>query len=69
MEVFEEMKERFTIPWSLAAQTGMHKVIQEHLKTVAGDLEAFSKHAKRSNVNVDDVKLLCRRNHSLLSQI
>ncbi|XP_045475402.1 centromere protein S-like [Harmonia axyridis] len=31
----------------------------------ANDLEAFQKHAKRSTINADDVKLLVRRNSSL----
>ncbi|CAH1154126.1 unnamed protein product [Phaedon cochleariae] len=29
------------------------------------DLDAFQKHAKRSTINADDVKLLVRRNESL----
>ena len=31
-----------------------------------GDLEAFAKHAKRSTVQADDVKLLVRRNRGLV---
>ncbi|KAL3268564.1 hypothetical protein HHI36_007672 [Cryptolaemus montrouzieri] len=31
----------------------------------SSDLEAFQKHAKRSIINADDVKLLVRRNNSL----
>ena len=34
-----------------------------------GDLEAFAKHAKRSTVQADDVKLLVRRNKGLVSHI
>ena len=32
-----------------------------------GDLEAFAKHAKRSTIQADDVKLLVRRNKGLVS--
>ncbi|KAJ3621938.1 hypothetical protein MTP99_002481 [Tenebrio molitor] len=35
------------------------------LTLYASDLEAFQKHAKRSTVTSDDVKLLVRRNDSL----
>ena len=33
-----------------------------------GDLEAFARHAKRSTVQADDVKLLVRRNKGLVSE-
>uniref|UniRef100_A0AAY4CWG3 Centromere protein S n=1 Tax=Denticeps clupeoides TaxID=299321 RepID=A0AAY4CWG3_9TELE len=35
--------------------------------TFAKDLEAFAKHAKRSSVSVEDVKLLARRSTALVS--
>ncbi|XP_035217359.1 centromere protein S-like [Stegodyphus dumicola] len=35
----------------------------------AKDLELFAKHAKRSTINIDDVKLLVRRNESLLEHV
>ena len=37
----------------------------EKLIEYGGDLEAFAKHAKRSTVQADDVKLLVRRNKGL----
>ncbi|CAI9179454.1 unnamed protein product [Rangifer tarandus platyrhynchus] len=35
----------------------------------ARDLEMFARHAKRSTINTEDVKLLARRSHSLLKYI
>ena len=40
----------------------------EKLIEYGGDLEAFAKHAKRSTVQADDVKLLVRRNKGLVSE-
>ncbi|XP_028855272.1 centromere protein S [Denticeps clupeoides] len=37
--------------------------------TFAKDLEAFAKHAKRSSVSVEDVKLLARRSTALSAHI
>lgn len=36
--------------------------------TLATDLEAFAKHAKRSTINAADVRLCARRNPSLVSR-
>ena len=41
------------------------KVLLYQIKYLSTDLEAFSKHAKRSNINIDDLKLALRRNPSL----
>ncbi|XP_047103067.1 centromere protein S-like isoform X1 [Schistocerca piceifrons] len=38
-------------------------------RSIAEDLELFAKHAKRSMVSSDDVKLVVRRNPSLVSTI
>ncbi|XP_049953157.1 centromere protein S-like isoform X2 [Schistocerca serialis cubense] len=37
-------------------------------RSIAEDLELFAKHAKRSTVSSDDVKLVVRRNPSLSQQ-
>ncbi|XP_053256897.1 centromere protein S isoform X2 [Podarcis raffonei] len=40
-----------------------------HPELFAKDLEMFARHAKRSTVNLEDVKLLARRSKSLLKYI
>ncbi|CAF1621341.1 unnamed protein product [Adineta ricciae] len=41
----------------------------QQIATFCQDLDAFAKHGKRSTINADDVRLLCRRNSSLLEKI
>jgi centromere protein S len=69
MEVFEATRSKFRMPWSVTAQTGLARVIEEQLKCAAKDVEAFCKHARRSTINADDVRLLARRNPSLLAKL
>lgn len=38
-------------------------------EALSTDLELFAKHAKRTTVNTDDVKLYCRRNPDLLGLV
>uniref|UniRef100_A0A7M5WR21 Centromere protein S n=1 Tax=Clytia hemisphaerica TaxID=252671 RepID=A0A7M5WR21_9CNID len=39
------------------------------MELFAQDLEAFAKHGKRTIINVDDVKLLCRRNPTIFEKL
>lgn len=39
------------------------------LDLVGADLESFAKHCRRTTINQDDVKLLGRRNESLLTSL
>jgi centromere protein S len=41
----------------------------QQLKIFSSDLESFARHAKRTTVNADDVKLLARRNPKLLTHL
>lgn len=65
MDLFEELRKRFTMDWTVPAQTAANKVLQEHIKMTAQDLERYCKHAKRATINQDDVRLLARHNKSI----
>ncbi|CAN6633492.1 inner kinetochore subunit Mhf1p [Trichomonascus vanleenenianus] len=45
------------------------KLVFNQAITLGEDLEAFAHHAGRKTVNVDDVKMVCRRNEGLKSAI
>ncbi|XP_054281575.1 centromere protein S-like [Macrosteles quadrilineatus] len=45
------------------------ELVWKKLQVYAEDLEAFAKHAKRSSINTEDVKLLVRRNPSLVEHV
>ncbi|KAK1599476.1 kinetochore component CENP-S-domain-containing protein [Colletotrichum navitas] len=42
------------------------EMVWAQIESVAGDLESFSRHARRSTVTTDDVVLLARKNPDLL---
>lgn len=66
MDFFEVLRGRFSMDWSVPAQTAAFKVVQEQVKMASRDVEQFSRHGKRSTVNQDDVRLLARHNSSIL---
>ncbi|KAL0839035.1 hypothetical protein ABMA28_017031 [Loxostege sticticalis] len=45
------------------------ELVYKKLSVYGADLEAFAKHAKRSTINTEDVKLLVRRNTSLKAHL
>ena len=47
----------------------LSEITTNTMELFARDLESFSKHGKRTIINVDDVKLLCRRNPNLIEEI
>ncbi|KZL76693.1 apoptosis-inducing TAF9-like domain 1 family [Colletotrichum tofieldiae] len=42
------------------------EMVWAQIESVAGDLESFSRHARRTTVSTDDVVLLARKNPDLL---
>ncbi|KAK9450324.1 kinetochore component CENP-S-domain-containing protein [Limtongia smithiae] len=49
-------------PQYIAALT---ELVYAQAVTLTGDIEAFSRHAKRKIVSTDDVLMMCRRNEGL----
>ncbi|CAG9786585.1 unnamed protein product [Diatraea saccharalis] len=45
------------------------ELVYRKISVYGSDLEAFAKHAKRSTINSEDVKLLTRRNPSLKAHL
>ena len=45
--------------------SSLHQLLQQVVEYMAVDLRAFARHARRTQVNVDDVLLCARRNDSL----
>ncbi|XP_005109635.1 centromere protein S [Aplysia californica] len=64
-EVEEDMEVSFN-PQILAL---LNESLHRQTESWAIDLENFAKHAKRTDVNLADVRLLARRNNTLLAHI
>jgi Histones H3 and H4 len=61
----EESSSENGMNYSKAFIALLTEVVTESAELFAQDLECFAKHAKRTTVTADDVKLLCRRNRSI----
>uniref|UniRef100_A0A8C5W9H8 Centromere protein S n=1 Tax=Leptobrachium leishanense TaxID=445787 RepID=A0A8C5W9H8_9ANUR len=53
------------IQFSKQATAAVSEITFRQCETFAKDLEMFARHAKRSTISMDDVKLLARRSRSL----
>ena len=65
-----EMKsEEHNVTFSKAFVACLAETVSTQIEFFATDLEVFAKHAKRTVINIDDVKLLVRRNPGLTKEI
>ncbi|XP_060252481.1 centromere protein S isoform X1 [Ovis aries] len=62
----EEVSSDKDMQFSKQTIAAISEVTFGQCENFAKDLEMFARHAKRSTVNTEDVKLLARRSHSLV---
>ncbi|KAM9585224.1 centromere protein S-like [Trichechus inunguis] len=62
----EEVASEEEMQFSKQTIAAISEVTSRQCENFAKDLEMFARHAKRSTINTDDVKLLARRSNSLL---
>ncbi|NXR06411.1 CENPS protein, partial [Semnornis frantzii] len=65
----EDVAEDKAMQFSKQSIAAVSEVTFRQCETFAKDLEMFARHAKRSTVTTEDVKLLARRSNSLLKYI
>ncbi|XP_032719264.1 LOW QUALITY PROTEIN: centromere protein S [Lontra canadensis] len=65
----EEVASDKEVPFSKQTIAAISELTFRQCETFAKDLEMFARHAKRSTINTEDVKLLARRSNSLLKYI
>ncbi|XP_005665037.1 centromere protein S isoform X2 [Sus scrofa] len=61
----EEVASDKDMPFSKQTIAAISEVTFRQCENFAKDLEMFARHAKRSTINTEDVKLLARRSNSL----
>ncbi|KZS14095.1 centromere protein S isoform X1 [Daphnia magna] len=61
----EEQETKTQISFDKNVIATITEILWQKIKLIAEDLEAFAKHGKRTTINLDDVKLLVRRNEDL----
>ncbi|XP_030078319.1 centromere protein S [Microcaecilia unicolor] len=65
----QEVAEEKGIEFSKQTIAAVSEITFSQCEIFAKDLEMFARHAKRSTINTEDVKLLARRSRSLLNYI
>ncbi|KAL1506119.1 hypothetical protein ABEB36_005543 [Hypothenemus hampei] len=68
-KISNEVGEHFNMKFESNSLDLIAELAYKKLTLYGADLEAFQKHAKRSTVTIDDVKLLVRRNDSLRKMV
>ncbi|XP_053547463.1 centromere protein S [Bombina bombina] len=65
----QEVADDKNIQFSKQAVAAISEITFRQSEIFAKDLEMFARHAKRTTINMEDVKLLARRSRSLLTHI
>ncbi|NXS33242.1 CENPS protein, partial [Pomatostomus ruficeps] len=65
----QEVAEDKDVQFSKQSVAAISEIAFRQCEIFAKDLEMFARHAKRTTVNTEDVKLLARRSNSLLKYI
>ncbi|CAL1535501.1 unnamed protein product [Lymnaea stagnalis] len=68
-QISKEVEEEMDVTISPQVLATVSESLHRQIECYALDLENFAKHAKRTNVNVDDVKLIIRRNDTLFRHL
>uniref|UniRef100_A0A0B7B530 Centromere protein S n=1 Tax=Arion vulgaris TaxID=1028688 RepID=A0A0B7B530_9EUPU len=64
-QIAKEVEEEMEVRVSAGVLATLSESLSRQVEVYAMDLENFAKHAKRTQINVDDVRLLTRRNTTL----
>ena len=65
-DICSELESDLAVKFSPEAIASIARLAVKKTELAADSLEAFAKHAKRTNITPDDVKLLTRRNPNLV---
>ncbi|XP_065664517.1 centromere protein S [Hydra vulgaris] len=68
-KICEMKSDEHNVTYSKAFIACLTETVVNKIELFATDLEAFAKHAKRTTINIEDVKLLVRRNPGLAEEI
>ncbi|CAO3566168.1 unnamed protein product [Mortierella alpina] len=68
-EICESQRAELNVVITPQLIASLAELVFAQAETLGKDLEKFARHAKRSTINVDDVKLATRRNASLYELI
>ncbi|KAK0061371.1 centromere protein S [Biomphalaria pfeifferi] len=68
-EIAKEVEQEMQVSISAQVLATVSESLNRQAEYYALDLENFAKHAKRTTINTDDVKLLARRNDTLLQHL
>lgn len=69
MKICQETEEKYDLSISQQVVAVIAETLWRQAESFAVDLEMFARHARRSVISPDDVKLLVRRNSHLLKHI